>query len=120
MFKLILFIFLLFKLLLILFLFLFISNKFTIELLKISRLNIKTFLFSKLFEKIIEKILFPIPLGPKIDIIFPSFVSWLKKSFIGIVFLLNTEFSFIFLFSFKIIFFISVTDIFSIFLYIFL
>ena len=57
------------------FLRLFISNKFTIELLKISRLNIKTFLFSKLFEKIIEKILFPIPLGPNIDIIFPSFVS---------------------------------------------
>ena len=73
---------------------------------------IKIFLFSKLFEKIIEKMLFPIPFGPNIDIIFPSFVFTLKKSFIGIVFLLNT------LFSEKIIFFISFVDIFSIFLYI--
>ena len=58
---------------------------------------IKIFLFSKLFEKTIEKILFPIPFVPKIEINFPSFVSSLKKSFIGIVFLLKILFSFIFL-----------------------
>ena len=69
--------------------FLLISNNFINELLKKSKLNINVFLFSKLLEKIIEKILFPIPLGPNIVIISPSFVFSLKKSFIGIVFLLK-------------------------------